>query len=218
MYRFLIIALFVCGVLSCTKPTDTPPVIQTLPYKVGQTNEYSLKTEVYRVNDEPVVSEKQLKEVVVKEEVAANKRIFTIERYARATSADEWKITEVLTAQLSANELIQTEQSLPYLKVVFPVIEESRWNATKYQNTAEQTATTKAVNKPYGAYPQTFTIEYANDSTLIDLRKSYEIYSPSEGLIYKEQTNLNYCQSSPDCIGKGIISYGTRSIWKRKVY
>lgn len=217
MCRIFIFALFVSGALSCTKPADTLPIIQTLPYKVGQISEYSLKTEIYHVNDEPLVSEKQLKEVVVKEEVFASKRMFTIERYARATSADEWKITEVITAQLSANELIQTEQSLPYLKVVFPVMEESTWNATKYQNSAEQTAKTKAVNKPYRAYPQTFTIEYSNDSTLIDLRKSYEVFSPTEGLVYKEETNLNYCQSSPDCIGKGIISYGTRSIWKRKV-
>ena len=111
----------------------------------------------------------------------------------------------------TVNQALRVENGATWVKLQFPTYEGTRWNGNVFNTQPEQTyqitALNKAVKTSFGTYDKTLTVVQQNDSTLLSLRRSQEIYAENIGLIQRERTFVRYC-GTPDCRGKGIIDYG----------
>ena len=216
MKSFFKIVPFVLLFQGCEIAETTPKTSLTYEIKVGETSIFKVLDEIYTVTDAPKLSSYFMKENVIEEEIKnTSERIFTVEQYKKMNENDSWKLTSIFKISQTPDKIIRFENSLPVVALLFPVEENSSWNMNSYNTQTTKQLTYKNVGRNYGNTPITYSVYENNDSTLIDLKRSYEIYSPEKGLLYREKTMLNYCQSSPACIGKGEISYGSRLIWKR---
>jgi hypothetical protein len=216
MKSFFKIIPFIILFQSCETTETTPKTSLTYTLKVGETNTFKVLDAIYTVTDAPILNSYFVKENIVAEEIKnSSERIFTVEQYKKAKENDSWKLTSVFKISQMPDKIIRFENSLPVVSLLFPVEENTSWNKNSYNTQTTKQLTYKNVGQKYGTTPITYSVYENNDSTLIDLKRNYEIYSPEKGLLYREKTALNYCQSSPDCIGKGEISYGNRLIWKR---
>jgi hypothetical protein len=99
--------------------------------------------------------------------------------------------------------------------LTFPISENASFDKNRYNSNGELKIFYLNTNQRFEDFPVTYSVYQANDSTLINLKRIYDVYSPADGLVYKEITDYNYCQSSPDCIETGEISFGKQVIWRR---
>lgn len=209
-----LLALFASTILlSCETDSLKNP---SLNFELADKSEaiYNVSEISYAIDDEPVTSNYYIRETVVEIEEKVNEKMYTIERYRRPNETAQWRIERVFKLQQTPAELIEIGES-PLVKLTFPISENATFDVNRYNSIGELTAFYLNVNQPFADYPTAYSVYQANDSTLINLRRIYDVYSPTDGLVYKEITDVNYCQTSPDCIGTGEISFGKQVIWRR---
>lgn len=201
-------------VYRCTPSDGVVAEPLSFSLEVGDEAIYDIIETNYVVNENPTTSLYFLRDVTVEATVDGVNKSYKIERYRRNTSSEAWKITRVITLSQTPAELIESGEKMS-VKLNFPVVEAGSFNVNRYNNSGTALATYKAVDKPFRDFLRTFSVVQANDSTLIDLKREVEVYAAGNGLVYKENTQYAYCQSSPDCIGKGQISFGKSVVWRR---
>ncbi len=120
----------------------------------------------------------------------------------------EFKTDSIWLIQRLPNKIIRTENGKAITKMVFPTYLNATW--LPYPQSTDNYTITKIMDLDK-SYEPTLGLELTlvNDSSLIAARQHQEIYQQNVGLIYKIEKNVQYCQDSPECIGKGQISYGT---------
>ncbi|MDP5140842.1 MAG: hypothetical protein NWP83_10300 [Spirosomaceae bacterium] len=211
--NYLLALLASIFLLSCEN--DLPDKT-TLNFNLEEKSEavYEVSETSYTVDEEPITRNYFIRETVVEIEEKVNEKTYTIERYRRPNATAQWRIERVYKLQQTPAELIEIGES-PLVKLTFPISENAAFDVNRYNSTGELTAFYLNVNQPFADYPTTYSVYQANDSTLINLRRIYDVYSPTDGLVYKEITDLNYCQSSPECIGTGEVSFGKQEIWRK---
>lgn len=199
--------------MGCTKPENTPNP-SGFRLEKGRELYYEVKKENYSINNDVSIIASYVRDVVIAKEIEQLITTYTVERYVRNKTNEPWRIERVYKLVKSPAELIELGET-PRLRLVFPVVNNSKFNVNLYNNLGISFATYEKLNSDFGKFKNTYRATTANDSTLINLTRIYEIYSPTEGLVYKENTDLKYCQTTPSCIGKGDITFGVREIWKR---
>lgn len=219
--RYLVLTprniLYTCvcfGLFNCTKTNELPEPTFSFSLELNETHVFTVNESSYAINDDPETSDYFIKETVVDIAEKPNETTYTIERYRRNSEADQWQIIKVYKLRQTPAELVEIGE-LPVVKLTFPIIENSSFNTNQYNSKSELNATYLNLNTDFGGFANTFSVYQANDSTLINLNRIVDVYSATDGLIYKENTIVDYCQSSPDCIGTGEISFGKQVIWRR---
>lgn len=200
--------------LSCSERNTSPTPDFSFELDLNETQVFAVNETNYAINDEPITTTYFIRETVVEIAERTNETTYTVERYRRVKESDQWLITKVYKLRKTPAELIEIGE-LPIVKLTFPVIENASFNLNKYNSSEVLNATYLNVNSNFNEFTNTYSVYQANDSTLINLNRVFDVYSPSEGLIYKENTVVDYCQSSPECIGTGEVSFGKRVIWRR---
>jgi hypothetical protein len=167
----------------------------------------------YAISEDPVPKSYFLKEKI--SQIIANpgkETSFIIERLTSKSISGVWRLDSVWSGNFWPDKLVLKENNKELLKLVFPVQNKVSWNLNKF-NTQESTKAEYektnirlSINKQN--YDGVIKVKIKNDSTAINLHRNLEYYAPNIGLIAKEIINVDYCQSSPSCIGKGIINYG----------
>ncbi len=214
MFHKALIISILAFVFSCqTKEV----IVQTddtnfYPIEKGLFWEYAVSDEIYTVSANPQKLNYLIRERIGDSYNLNGNEVFRLERYSRSSTQSAWKLDSIWTIQKTLNKVIRTENNQAFLKMVFPIQEGIKWeiNGSKsasyvYKNTF------KAFGKEYG---NTVSVIEKNDSTAINLNRKYEVYSLNNGMIYKEDTSLEYCQITPACIGKGQIDFGRRRIFR----
>ncbi len=209
--KLSILCLFL--LFSCNEVAQLTPALN---FDLAEDSEaiYTVSETSYAIDDEPIASTYFIREAVVEIEQKPNEKTYTIERYRRPNETSPWRIERVYKLLQTPAELIEIGES-PLVKLTLPISENAAFDVNRYNSLGELTAFYLNVNQPFADYPTTYSVYQANDSTLINLRKIYDVYAPAEGLVYKEITDINYCQTSPDCIGTGEISFGKQVIWRK---
>lgn len=210
LISFFGISLFI----RCEKDIDMPiSDYQYFPITIGQYQIYEVTESLYNISNEPVYLKYFLKERISESyENPASEKIYKIERFKKQTMGQAWKIDSVWTTQLMTNKAIRTENNITFVKMYFPIQTSQFWNKNQLNSYPEQKI--KYENKGLDfkidtqVYSNTISVVIKDDSTLLTKNKNFEIYAPSFGMIYLENTNLEYCQTSPSCIGKGLIEFG----------
>ncbi|AEI49850.1 hypothetical protein Runsl_3486 [Runella slithyformis DSM 19594] len=205
---------------SPTGPVETE--YRYFPLETGRFVEYAVQEASYAVGKTPVLSSYFLKEVCGSETVGAGGQLqYQIQRYRRTTAQQNWTADSAGFAYLLPDRAVKVENNLPLVKMVFPLYEGLNWNGNHYNTLPPQTYEARFIKTPFTinalSFPESLHIIQQNDSSLVTLVRFTERYAPAVGLIYKENTALNYCQT-PNCLGKGIIESGTQKVLRIVAY
>lgn len=219
---FLLISVILSA--GCTDSSTAPAETEYryFPLETGRFVEYEVQETSYAVGKTPVLSSYFLKEVCGPEAVGAGGQLQNqIKRYRRSTVQQNWAADSVWFAYLLPDRAVKVENNRPLVKMIFPLYDGLTWNGNHYNSLPPQTYEARFIKTPFSvnslSFPESLTIIQRNDSSLVTLARFTERYAPAIGLIYKESTALDYCQTN-DCLGKGIIESGTRKILKIVAY
>ncbi len=137
---------------------------------------------------------------------------YNIHRYTRPNSSLAWADLDTWSARVTNNQVIVNEGNIPYVKFLFPLVANSKWNGNKYNDFAEEDYTLQNYGRPYQLesgekYPLTLTVAQSdNQDFFVYQDKRVEIYAVNVGLIYKETTQLTYFQDP--CYGQQKVKTG----------
>lgn len=206
-------AALLLAMLSCERGTSPYPApgYGYFPLMSGQVAEYEVTETTYALAQTPLTRTYQFREMTgVPYTDASGQSVYSVVRAVKNPQG-EWVSDSVFIAWRTADQALRVENGATLVKIQFPVAEGARWNGNAFNTANEQTYQIGSVNKflrtSFGTYDKTLTVVQQNDSTLLSLRRSREIYAENIGLIQRERTFVQYC-GTPDCLGKGIIDYG----------
>lgn len=196
---------------------EKAPVISAnyFPLEKGRFNEY-LVTEIrHAINQAPVTSVYQLREVIGEAYTdASGTKVFPITR-SRKSGTDRWEIDSIIPTWTTTDKAFRIENGHTIVKLKFPIETYQYWNGNEYNTLGERFFELRNVGKSFSSdftdFENTVTVLQQNDSTLVSLKRNQEIFADQIGLIHRERTRLYYC-STNDCVGKGQILYGTKEI------
>ena len=203
---------------SCQSEKYSPKVFDYFPLDQTQSRIYEVNESRYSLSADEQHFTYYIKEKITSVSQNSDSKTFIIQRFKSNESTKNWKLDSVWAGTLKPDRLIINQNNQEILKLIFPVTEKLEWNLNTYLNAKPKLAKYENINKAFESnklnFENTVKVKIAEDSSLIDLKKENEYYADGVGLIYKETTNLAYCQSNPDCIGKGLISSGSSKIYK----
>lgn len=137
----------------------------------------------------------QLKEVIESEFLDAEEKIaYRVERYIRINQTDSWTLKNVWFTNYTLNAAHKIEDNTRYVKLIFPVKLNKKWNGNAFNNLGEQDYKitfldiSETINNL--SFDSVLTVEQYNSESLIDKRIEIEKFAKNIGLIYKEQTDL----------------------------
>ncbi len=211
----ILLSILFLGINACSfKIADVKP-ISYYPIEPDYFTIYKINEAKYPINGIPTEKTYYLKQQITEisdlnSDMESKK--FLIERFTKINLDSEWKLDSIWAGNRSINKLIISENGLKKVKLIFPYEKNSVWNLNEYNQSEE-----KEIKYSDDFYDLKLnnnlfnnciaTIEKA-DSNLIEKQVFMEYYAPNVGLIKKESTKINYCQSSTNCIGKKIIHFG----------
>lgn len=137
---------------------------------------------------------------------------YLIHRYTRSDSTQSWTDLDTWSARVSSNQVIVNEGNTSYVKLVFPLANNGKWNANLYNNLGAEYDTLRNLGKPYQLnngkkYSSSLTVMQADNRDFFVFQdKRFEVYAPLVGLIYKESTQLTYLQGT--CYGQQQVASG----------
>ncbi|MFN8349716.1 MAG: hypothetical protein U0X91_32245 [Spirosomataceae bacterium] len=199
----------------CKECTEMPPGTAFFPTEVGRFTEYEVNEEEVTLGRPAIVRTYQWKEVIAERYIhPAGQPTYRIARFRRNSDNQRWEPDSTITLRVFADHAVRNENGRDFVKMVFPIGEKSTWNGNIYNTLGEDSYELRNVNKPYkvgtAAFERTATVIQQNDSTLVNQDKRIEVYAADVGLIYRERINVQFCSSTPACVGKAQIDYGTR--------
>ena len=183
------------------------------PLKVGTFRVYNVQDIEYTFPDKIDTIGYQLKETITDSIINLEGTIsYILNRQKKLKGTSEWQQDSVWTDRKDTHIVVQTENNIPIIKMVFPVEEGKTWDANGFNDSDEDLYSLEKVDLPYtdqtSNYNQTVTVvqEDFNDG-IIKKDERKEIYGKNIGLIYKESVILNYC-TDISCQGEQIIETG----------
>ena len=216
---FWVAVFCVCAIQACTPACDDCANQLTgsefFPKEVGRFVEYDVNEEEVTLGRPATIRHYQLKEVISEQYIDPTGQVaYRIARFRRNLDGQRWQPDSTITLRLKLDYAVRNENGRDFVKMVFPPAEKMAWNGNIYNSLGEDNYELKNVNKPYKAGETTFdhtaTIVQQNDSTLVNQDTRVEVYAAGIGLIYRERINVQFCSSTPACVGKAQVDFGTR--------
>ncbi len=215
LYTFLLVQ-------ACHQPVTTPIQTDTtdyFPLETGHYCIYAVSEQRYALTAAPVSLTYQVKETVgLLYTNVTGQPAYQLLRYRRTADAQPWHLDSLWSIRRTRTDGIRTENGQDIVKVVFPVIENARWNANQFNASGADDYVLRNVGRPFSVsgvtFDETATVVQQADSTLVAQDKRTEVYARRVGLIYKERIQLHFCTASPGCIGKNQVDYGIRQVYQ----
>ncbi len=217
MRHFLryLVGMMVVMVVSCDSPEQPGPVDIGQDYFPLQKGLYQVfdVSEIQYVLGVPETIQYQLKTHVIDSFLSLEGDYrYVIHRSRRNSALDSWDYVDTWSAQANNHEALMNEGNTSFLKLVFPVAQGTEWNGNKYNTGEEDDYLLDQVKTPITVNQLTFndciTVLQEDELDLIvffDQRK--EIYARDVGLVYKELTQLSFCDDI-DCLGDQQVETG----------
>lgn len=219
-YRWISLFL-ILGVAACSseKKEVGPEVLghHYYPLEVGAYRIYDVQDIRFTLLEGGDTNNYQLKEVIHdyyrKDQDDTS---YYLHRYSRNPgSGVNWELDSVWTVRKDLKRVIVTENNIPYVKLVFPFRTGLSWdaNVTNAEEPVSYTISGTEGNRQIGdqVYESAVTVvERNNMDTVIQERYIESVYAPEAGLIYKEIRYIDYCATTVECLGLGIIEGGRK--------
>ncbi|TDB66041.1 hypothetical protein [Arundinibacter roseus] len=204
---------------ACTTPETVETVQESayFPMEAGRFRLYDVIEERFTPNETPVRSLYQEKEQIIRlEQLADGSMQAVLSRSRRQNSSESWIDQETIVLEKWPDRLVLTEKNQKFIPLVFPIDASTIWNANRLnsrQETKNRYTDIGISNTINGLFfEKTIRVVQQDDSTAIDRTLRAARYALNVGLVEEEQTVLQYCQRTTDCIGQGIIESGSRRI------
>lgn len=186
-----------------------------VPLEVGNFYIYQVKEENFFSG----VSQPTIRNYQEKEEITAYKgnNLFIVTSYNRTNAGATWTKDKEYSMQLFPDRLIKTIDNKDYVYMIFPIIPFNDWNGNTYNNLEEKLYQYTEISGTDTINEMVFknTLKVVEDNSfyqedILGLDRTERLLSYQIGLIYEQQSALQYCQETDDCIGQKIIESGTR--------
>ncbi len=199
-------------------PEDIRLGFEYFPLSVGQYSVYEVEDIRYIFARDADTSRYQLREVVADSFPGVGGEIvYRLERYRR-TVDQPWQLDSVWTARKNTRQVVVVENNIPLIKLVFPSRTGITWDGNALNSRPEQiyslaatsTALKEEISSPLDSLlARSLTvIQQESQDTIITYTEVSETYVEDIGLFYKKSVNLQYCASTPECVGLGILESG----------
>lgn len=202
----------------CRQTSDPlPDDAAYFPLQTGDYWIYQVTQETYSLTTSASTRVFQVQQKIGSSFTRNGQLVYQVEESIRTSDQSEWRVNAIRTVYKTLSEVVSQDNNVPTVNLMFPVSAATTWNVNTYNarpdtllryQTGSQSLT---INKR--SFDNVVSVVGPNDSTLIGLNKYLRVYAPNVGLIYRENAALAYCQATPDCIGKGIITSGSRQKW-----
>ena len=215
----VIIAILLGFAGGCQQTTSDPAPDDAayFPLQTGDYWIYQVTQETYSLTNAATKRTFQLQEKVGNSFTQNGQLVFQLEESIKKTDQSDWQINAIRTVYKNLSEVVTQDNNVPSVNLIFPISATTSWNVNTYNARPDTLLRYENAGQPLTLSKRTFertvSVVGANDSTLVGLDRYRRVYAQNVGLVYRENTSFAYCQSSPDCIGKGIIASGTRKIW-----
>lgn len=177
----------------------------------------------------------ELKELITSKDTDGEGNVYyRTERYYRKNSNDPWQFKNVWVSQIVDYQAHRVEDNQRYIKLVFPVVDQKKWDGIiyirrdtlvavkggaidfykdwddfKYTSVGEQ----EVINGK--TYDEVLTVEQVDKINNIERRYSIEKYAKGIGLVSKEMWILDtQCRNA--CKGTGDLSTCINTPWEYK--
>jgi len=150
---------------------------------------------------------------------------FIINRYKRLDSTQPWIALDTWSARTTNRKVIVNEGTIPIVRLILPLSKGQKWNGNEMNTLGgdddcgsgvefscdqfEMGAIGEVFQTGNSSFENTLTVMEENDQDLLvknDVRK--KVYASGNGLVYMENTILNYCTSPPSCYGTQFVNMG----------
>lgn len=136
---------------------------------------------------------------------------FVIHRYTRTDDTQPWSDLDTWSARVTTNAVVQTEENVSYVKIVFPLGDSIKWNGNLYNDLPAETYVVASIGSAFKfnstSYPNTITVYQSNyDDFFISRDQRKEVYAYNLGLVYKKVDQRTYFQDP--CYGQQKIQKG----------
>jgi hypothetical protein len=125
---------------------------------------------------------------------------YRLERYYRNNSTENWQLKRVWLASFSQNSALKTEENIRYLKLLFPIKQNLKWNGNAYNTLGEQNFEYTDIHKKTSLgtldFDSVCTILQIADTSLISIEYHSEQYAANVGLIKKRKMSLQDTRST----------------------
>ncbi|MEI6311657.1 MAG: hypothetical protein WCP57_05280 [Bacteroidota bacterium] len=130
-----------------------------------------------------------------------NRDAYRIVTYRRADATAAWQVNRVWSAVRNVSSLVKNEDDLHFIKLIFPVNDNSTWSGNNLIVTDAENAYLNGWTYSYSNvngsqllngvnYDSCVTVNQLDEENLIEKNYSVEQYAKQVGLIYKEQKFL----------------------------
>lgn len=205
-YLIFILLVFFTIQISCKKDASISPI------SVNNKNYFPLEKErywVYKVdsfyyNDFTSSIDTfsfELKEYI-ESEIKDDKgnTSFKVERYYRNNNTENWQLKRVWQASFLQNSALKTEENIRYVKLMFPIKQNLKWNGNAYNTLGNQNFEYTDIHKKTRLgtldFDSVCTVLQMADTSLISIEYHSEQYAANVGLIKKRKMSLQDTRST----------------------
>ncbi len=180
---------------------------------VGHYRIYDVSETKYAASVSPVVTvfQEMHKISSVKLLTASDVSMIEVSVFRRNDEQNLWKEVEGYTMINSQENLLITNQGITRMVLKYPVVFGDEWNGNAYNMENEELYKVQRANQMIERVnidsDHLIKVIRREKSTLIDYYNSVQYFAPNIGLVYDEDTALEYCQDN-NCIGSDKIDSG----------
>ncbi len=222
LIKLTLLVTAIYTLFSCTKtveieinPADS---YEYFPIAVGDTKLYQKVTYSYAVGQKEKVDSILVREIVTSKTISNNETYFVIERQIKGKNDFFFKAESVYQIITNPKQIINTEKNIYTVLLNYPLYLGAKWNLNEINGRDEKEAEIfGVVDFPKKLITNKDLLLVQSDSTnnLVDFKVSNKIFAKNIGLIFIENTAIDYCQDSDpnpttSCTGKYLIESGKR--------
>ncbi len=227
LFRVLCLLLLIFAACDSEKRDADPEALgyQYYPLAVGDYRIYDVQDIRFTLLGGGDTSNYQLKEAIHDYYgESQDDTTYYLYRYSRNPEITEnWNLDSVWTIRKDLRRVIVTENNIPLVKLVFPFRTGQTWDANVMNAEEPALYTIASSGENWQKGDQVYesavrVIERNNMDTVIQERYSEAVYAPEVGLVYKELRYIDYCATTVECLGMGIIEGGRKYVLQLKEY
>lgn len=209
MVRYFSLILLGFSLISCTKKDPIPNIDESgyYPIELGAMWDYEVSQVEYSVSQAPMSNTFFYREIVG-EIIDESLGLYSINRSKRPDNSSNWTTLPPKTIRISKANITSIEANGEDILLLFPISFDNSWNGLNSEKIAKSATAYKNLAS------NQILIEEKNDSSAIALDRKFSVYELDKGPVEHVNIEVQYCQETPDCIGKGIISSGKTEYFK----
>jgi hypothetical protein len=216
----ILIGVVAIGLLACESSDEsTIPDNDFFPLKTGVYQIYDVAEIIYELGD-PDTFHYELKMVVTDSFTnARNGTTYVIYRSKRLEGESSFEYLDTWSAESNDQELVVSEENIPYVKLKFPATVGRAWDGNVYNdvvipssNQHEDIYTITGQGKSLVLGDLTVgefvkVEQEDNQEFIVYFDKRIEIYALHVGLVSRKIEQLQYCTNN-DCLGDQVVETG----------